>query len=381
MTGFDPERLEESRPELVEIIRNEIEREGRITFARFMQLAVSHPEYGYYATGTPRAGYAGDFLTAPETDPIFGQTVARQVEECWERLDRPAGFTVREEGAGRGTLAAHILAEIHQRSPELFATIRYELSDLNQQRVAEGLEFLNEHGFGAQAHPATDTPVTGMILANELLDAFPVHRLTQQDGELREIYVTFADGWFRDEVGPLSDASLEDLLNGTQLREGQRAEVSPDAVAWAAGLGQKLAQGYVILIDYGYPAPELYSRDRFEGTLKGYSQHDVTDDPYVKIGNQDLTAHVNFTAVSQAAQSAGLIELGLTTQAYFLAGLGIEQVLLELQQTTTDANEYVADRNTVMHLIDPRGLGRFRVLILGKNVAPEPPLRGLSFSL
>lgn len=380
MTGADPERSAGSRTELVEIIRGEIEREGRITFARFMELAVSHPEHGYYSSGEVRTGFGGDFLTAPETDPIFGQTVARQIVECWERLERPRGFTIREAGAGRGMLAAHILAELHRSAPGLFETLRYELSDLNPDRVQEALAFLDEHGFGSRSHAAENEPITGVLLANELLDAFPVHRLVQQDGDLREIYVTVDDGWFRDDVGPLSDPTLLELLSGVTLRDGQHAEVSPGAARWAAGIGGKIATGYALLIDYGYPAEELYSAARLDGTLKGYSRHDVTDDPYLRVGNQDLTAHVNFTAVSRAAQSAGMIELGLTTQAYFLAGLGIEKILLETQQSVS-AQDYITARNAVMHLIDPRGLGRFRVLILGKNVDREPALRGLSFSL
>jgi SAM-dependent MidA family methyltransferase len=169
-------------------------------------------------------------------------------------------------------------------------------------------------------------------------------------------------------------------LSGVILMEGQRAEVSPGAVAWSAGIADQVERGYAILIDYGYPATELYDRSRSEGTLKGYSQHDVTDNPYLRVGNQDLTAHVNFTAISQAAQDAGMVELGLTTQAYFLAGLGIEQVLVEMQGEV-DAQSYVTARHAVMHLIDPRGLGRFRVLVLGKDVDAGRKPMGLSFSL
>jgi SAM-dependent MidA family methyltransferase len=380
VTGLDRDRLAESRPELVELIRSEIEATGRITFARFMELAVSHPQYGYYASGELRTGFAGDFLTAPETDPIFGQTIARQVEECWLHLGKPSGFTVREEGAGRGMLAAHILSELHQLRPELFYSIRYELSDLNTTRIDEALAFLHEHGFGEQVRPATHAPVEGVLLANELLDAFPVHRLIMQDGAVQEIFVTLEAGWFQDDIGELSDPSLPDLLSGAPLLEGQRAEVSPAAARWAQSIGSNLERGYAVLIDYGYPANELYSPARSEGTLKGYSRHEVTDDPYRKIGNQDLTAHVNFSAISQAAQAGGMVELGLTTQALYLAGLGIDRVLLDMQQTAT-AQDYITARNAVMHLIDPRGLGRFRVLLMGKNVDATLQMSGLSFSM
>lgn len=373
------ERAEGSNPELVALLRNEIATSGRITFARFMELAVGHPEHGYYVSGELRTGYTGDFLTAPETDPIFGQTLARQVVECWERLGQPSGFVVREDGAGRGMLAAHILSEIHHLNPELFATMTYELADISPTRIQDGLDFLDKHGFGKQARASTGKSIEGLLLANELLDAFPVHRLIREQLEIREIYTTWQDDWFQDETGPLSDPALADLLSGVSLAEDQRAEVSPGAAGWAADIGGQIDRGYAILIDYGYPAAELYGPERFDGTLRAYSQHDVSDDPYRLVGNQDLTAHVNFTAISQAAQTGGMVELGLTTQQFFLAGLGIEQVLLEMQGTV-DAQSYITARHALMHLIDPRGPGRFRVLVLGKNIEASPPLRGLSFS-
>ena len=381
MTQIDAERLAESRPELVEIIRAVIERAGRITFARFMELAVGHPEFGYYASGEVRAAFSGDFLTAPETHAIFGQTIARQIDECWRRMGSPDSFTIREDGAGRGTLGLDILSELHDRFPDLYRIVTYELADLNANRVEEGLARLTENGFGDHVRAATGEPFAGVLLANELLDAFPVHRLIQERGELREMYVAFKDGWFIDEIGPLSDPELVTLLSGIALQEGQRAEVSPQAIAWSRGIGKQLSSGYAILIDYGYPASELYNDIHFEGTLKGYSRHDVTEDPYFRVGNQDLTAHVNFTAVSAAAQAGGCVELGLTNQAYFLAGLGIEQVLLQLQKSDVTPHEYVLARDAVLHLIDPGGLGRFRVLLLGKNVETDPPLRGFSFRL
>jgi SAM-dependent MidA family methyltransferase len=381
VSAIDAERLAESRPELVEIIRAEIEREGRITFARFMELAVGHPEFGYYASGEVRAAFSGDFLTAPETHAIFGQTLARQIDECWRRMGSPDSFTIREDGAGRGTLALDILSELHDRFPDLYRVTTYELADLNASRVDEGLHRLAENGFGDKARAATSEEFEGLLLANELLDVFPVHRLIQHDGELQEVYVVFEDGWFADQIGPLSDPELVKLLSGVALKEGQRAEVSPQAVEWSRGICRQLVSGYAILIDYGYPASELYSNIHVNGTLKGYSRHDVTEDPYFRVGNQDLTAHVNFTAVSEAAQAGDCIELGLTSQAYFLAGLGIEQVLLQLQQSDATAEEYVIARDAVLHLIDPGGLGRFRVLLLGKNVDTGRPLRGFSFRL
>ena len=219
-----------------------------------------------------------------------------------------------------------------------------------------------------------------MLLANELLDAMPFHRLRYVNGELREVWVTWQEGWFRDEIGPLSQAHLAAPFEHLRLEEGQFVELSPAAGDWAALLGRQLQRGYALLIDYGYPATELYSSARAGGTLKAYSEHLASEDPFRRVGRQDITAHVDFSAVSAAAQLGGLAELGLTTQAYFFAGLGIEQLLLRLQQSS-DPYRYVNAREAVLHLLDPRGLGRFRVLVLGKQVERDPPLSGLNFTL
>jgi SAM-dependent MidA family methyltransferase len=374
-------RWAESSPAVVGLLRHEIETMGRITFARFMEVALAHPEHGYYMTGTPRTGFTGDFLTGPETHPIFGFALARQIAECWERLGRPAEFTVREFGAGSGTLALDILAGLREELPAALAAMRYEVSDANPARVSEAQARAIEAGFGAHLAPATSGPVTGVLLANELLDAFPVHRLIWRDGTLQELYVGWRDGWFTDEPGPLSDARLAAPVEGLPLADGQQLEVSLAAQEWAQQLGRQLAPGYAILIDYGYPAAELFDpAARLNGTLRTYSAHMVGTDPYRRVGTQDLTAHVDFTAIATAAESGGCAVLGLTSQAYFFAGLGIEELLLRLQQTAVSANDYLAARETIMHLLEPRGLGRFRVLVLGKQVPPEP-LRGLSFSL
>ncbi len=374
--------LAESRSELVEVIRAEIERDGAITFARFMDLALAHPDYGYYLSQDARAGFAGDFLTGPETHRIFGQTLARQIAECWDRLGQPASFVVREEGAGSGTLARDILDGLREERPDVLAAIRYELSDVNAVRLHTGVERLAGAGYDQRVSTATDEPFSGVLLANELLDAFAVHRLVIRNGEPHEVFVAWRDGWFADEERPLSSESLAAPLAGLDLIEGQRLEVSPVAWEWAKRIGRTLERGYAILIDYGYPAERLYSpSERPEGTLRTYSRHLVGDDPYRRIGLQDLTAHVDFSAISRAAKAGGCTVLGLTSQAYFFAGLGIEELLLRLQTTGADLPDYLNARQTIMHLLDPRALGRFHVLVLGKDVPTEPTLRGLSFVL
>lgn len=380
MEQVDPARLAESNAELVELLRADIARCGRITFARFMQLALYHPTHGYYATAAVRAGFEGDFLTAPETDPIFGHALARQIAECWERLGRPAPFTVREAGAGRGALAEQIVAGLLAEQAEVLAALRYEIADVNPSRVAEALARVEAVAPGVATVAAGDGAITGVILANELLDALPFHRVVWREGGLHEVWVVWRDGWFADAPGPLSDPRLATPFAGLPLLDGQRAEVSLAAREWARDLGAQLDRGYAILIDYGYPAQELYAPSRAGGTLKTYREHLAAEDPYRHVGRQDITAHVDFSAVAAAAAEGGLCELGLTTQAYFFAGLGVDQLLLDLQQQG-DPYRYINARETVLHLMDPRGLGRFRVLVLGKGVGPAPPLRGLAFTL
>lgn len=374
--------LAESHPELVALLRAEIERDGAITFAYFMDLALAHPHYGYYLSQHARAGFAGDFLTGPETHRIFGQTLSRQVAECWDRLGQPASFVVREEGAGGGTLARDILDGLREERPDLLDAVKYELSDVNAARISAALVMLAEAGYSNQVTEATTEPFTGVLLANELLDAFPVHRLVIRNGVPREVYVTWRDGWFADEEGPLSGDAIAAPLSGLELVEGQQLEVSPTATGWAASIGSRLERGYAILIDYGYPAEQLYSpTERPEGTLRTYSRHLVGNTPYRRVGMQDMTAHVDFSAVSRAAEAGGCTVLGLTSQAYFFAGLGIEELLLRLQTSGTDLPDYLNARQTIMHLLDPRSLGRFHVLMVGNDVPDAPKLRGLSFTL
>jgi SAM-dependent MidA family methyltransferase len=307
--------------------------------------------------------------------------LARQVAECWERLGRPVPFTVREAGAGRGTLARDIIDGLRQEWADGLAALRYELADANAARVEQAVARLA--AAGADVAPAGDEPITGVLLANELLDAFPVHRLIVHDGTLHELYVTWRDGWFTDEVAPLSDPALAQPVEDLPFVEGQRLEVSPAAQAWARGIGGQIERGYAILIDYGYPAEELYAaRERFGGTLRTYSRHLAGDDPYRRVGRQDLTAHVDVTAVERAAVRAGLDHLGTTTQAAFLLGLGLEDLLREAREapgTTLEAQ--LALRAAIARLLDPAATGVFRVLVFGRELPIEPPLRGLAYRL
>ena len=372
-----------SEPELVERLREEIERDGPITFARFMERALYEPGLGYYRRPRPGPGRGGDFLTAPETHPIFGHALSRLVTDVWERLDRPFPFVLREHGAGEGALAIAILDGLAE-TPELLEAIVVEPVELEPARLEAFDTRLDAAGHGARHRPAGTAAITGLALANEVLDALPVHRLVQRGADLREVLVGWRDGGFVDVEAPPSSPRLEERLSREQIAlvDGQRAEVCLAIHDWVATAAAQLRRGVLLVIDYGHPAAELYGPRRRAGSLAAYVNHRVHDDPLVNVGRQDLTAHVDVSAVQDAAVAAGLVALGATSQAELLAGLGIEELLQRAQSDpATTMESYVTLRAGLMRLLDPAATGAFRVLAFGRDVPIEPPLRGFEFRL
>ncbi|HEX7474310.1 MAG TPA: SAM-dependent methyltransferase [Candidatus Limnocylindrales bacterium] len=384
----DTRPLPPSDPVLVEHIRAEIETTGPLTFARFMELALADPEHGYYATSEDRPTRAGDFLTAPELHPIFGAVVARSLDEQWRALDRPARFLVREYGAGTGALAESILRGLADDRRELVDAIAYEPVEITAVRLDRIRERLAGAGFAATlaAAEASEPPLDGAILANEFLDALPVHRVVQRDGRLVERHV----GWsaeqsrFEDvDAAPSSPAVAGRLsAEGIELAEGQAAEVRLATDDWVAAMSGRIGRGFVTIVDYGAPATDLYGPTRHDGTLRAYTGQRAHADPYVAIGRQDLTAHVDFTALERAAAAQGWRSLGLTTQAEFLMGSGFG-ALFAARQSAPDVEPeaYLALRASAARLLDPRALGGFRVLVLGRGVPDDTALGGLGYRL
>jgi SAM-dependent MidA family methyltransferase len=378
-------------PALVAAIRADIEAAGgRIPFARFMELALYHPEWGYYRSPARRPGRPGDFLTAPEAHPFFGITLARQIAECWERLGRPDPFDVREYGSGIGALAWDIIAGLSREAPACRAALRYRLVEQNPHRLEEAVavfaaEGLGDVVIGEAASEEPLEPIAGVILANEVADAFGVHRLIWRDGQLHEGWVISDGDGFAEEEGNLSPeataARPEAMLrqHGIALSAGDRIEISPAAAAWFASAARGLARGYALVIDYGYPAPELYQQHRLEGTVRAYHAHTVSDDPFSHVGMTDLTAHVDFSALRVAGEQEGLRFAGQTNQGAFLASLGMGDLLVGLgQDPETTMAEYLAAQAAILRLIDPGGIGRFGVLIMARDAPVSPPLRGFS---
>lgn len=338
-------------PRLVARIRDEIEAspERRITFARFMERALTEPDLGYYATSALRPTRAGDFLTAPELHPFFGRCIGRALARHWMEVGAPASYGVREYGAGRGTLGDTVLAGMGADGSPLAQAIDWQPVDLPGR------------------HPSP-TPLTGpgAVVANEYLDALPVHRLVARDGALRETWVTWQDRGFAWVEGELSSPSLAEpvVASGVTLREGQVLEVRPAVATWVAEVARTPDRGIVLVIDYGHDATELYGPRRMAGTLLTYREHAVGDDPFRAVGRQDITAHVDLDDLRRAASDEGLVLRSDTTLARFLAQLGLGELLHDLgRDPATGLQAYADARAAVVRLLDPRHLGGHRVLL------------------
>jgi SAM-dependent MidA family methyltransferase len=379
--------LPDSDPRLAARIADEIGAGGPMTFAHFMELALYDPEAGYYAAGPTGPGRHGDFLTAPEGHPIFGWALARHLESAWEAVDRPERFVVREHGAGSGALAAGILDGLRRSGSRLLEAIAYQAVDVAPARLDALARRLTAAGLARFLEPPDDRRAPGAILANELLDALPVHRVEGgPDGGLLERFVALEDGsgaagsvgGFTTVLGPPSTPDLAARLASETIRlePGQAAEICLAVDGWIARASAPLERGVLLLIDYGYPADELYRPAR-GSTLRAYHGHRVHADPLVAIGRQDLTAHVDLTAVERAATDAGLTPIGRTRQADFLAALGAGELLVALQSApSTTLESYFEARSALVRMLDPRATGAFSVLAFGRDLPPDPKLAG-----
>lgn len=348
---------------------------GPLTFAEFMEVALYSEAGGYYTSSQGRWGGGGDYITSLDVSPAFSSTLAKEVVEMWEVMDRPADFTLVEAGAGRGWLSKGILDRVREISAGLFKVIKARLVEKNphlRQPPAENIVWHED----LRDVPG---PFQGVILTNELIDSFPVHRVVWKDG-LKEIYTGYDGGSFIDVVGPVSTGRLTEYFRdlGIELAEGQKAEVNLASADWIKAAGDLLEKGFVVTIDYGLPARELYAPER-DGTLLCHYRHTLNDDPYINIGAQDITTHVDFTAFAASGRSAGLQVTGFTTQKNFLLGLGILEELKEPANFELEEYEKIKFNRELSRLITPGGMGdTFKVLVQHKSIN-KPALRGFSF--
>ncbi len=370
-----------SDPVLLAAIRDEIAATGPMTFARFMEITLYDPARGYYRGAVARPGRGGDFLTAPEASPIFGRTIARFGRAVHAALGAPGTLTIREHGAGTGALAAPLVETLLEADGGP-VSIDYLVDEVEPARVeAVGLALAGLAG--VQVERDHGRPVDGLIVANEVLDALPTHRVIRRASELREVHVgVTADDQLADiEIEPSSPALAARLAaESIVLADGQYAEICLALDDWVANAAGGIRRGVLLLIDYGHPAADLYDpRRRAAGTLATYRGHQVGEDPYRAIGRQDITAHVDATAVESAAAAAGLIPLGTTTQAEFLSRLGAGELLVA-EQTRPGASlaTYLETRSALVRMIDPAAMGRFRVMAFGRALDGEVELPGLA---
>ncbi len=364
-------------------IREAITRQGAITFRQFMEMALYSAPGAYYASGTGQIGPGGDYFTSPEIHPSFGALVARQIEQVWVAMDRPAAFTVVEMGAGSGALARDILAYAMTWSPAFYAALHYEIVERGPdfaRRQKETISRLATAVGKVRWHlsEGLDLPpesVDGCFLSNELPDAFPVHRVTVEGGVLREIYVTAEANHLAERTGAPSTPALADYFSrlGFLPPEGARVEVNLDALGWMRAVAALLRRGAAITIDYGYTAEDLYSERRPQGTLLCFYRHALADDPYVRVGLQDMTSHVDFTSLAADGEAAGLRTVGIATQQDFLTALGMDVYLSQLSAAGLRAADYEANRLGMRELLDPAGLGRVKVLIQQKGLQGLDP--------
>lgn len=357
---------------------------GPMTVAAFMDVALYHPDLGYYARAAQRSGRHGDFFTSVDVGAIFGELLARQVAEMAELIaPSPEPFDLVEAGAGNGRLSADILRALRERAPSLYGRTRLHLVETSGAAASVQRDTLGEVAERlASSGPDLPASSAGVLVANELIDALPVHQVVMTQDGLREAYVTADGDALRLVEGPLSSPRIAEYFGrvGVTLVPGWRAEVNLRALDWIAALGERLTRGFAILIDYGHPAAQLYSASHASGTLRSYARHRVggsgdAADWLAAPGNQDLTAHVDFTSIEQAATAAGFTTLGLMDQTYFLLGLlGGDAARLGPATTAADVKRRLGLKTLVM----PGGPGStHKVLLLGREVG-TPALIGCS---
>lgn len=404
------------------IIANQITAEPnqRITFADYMDLALYHPEQGYYATGAVNIGSEGDFFTSPHLSRDFGELLAEQFAQMWDILGHPRPFTLMEMGAGQGLLAADVLYYLHRHDPDCFEALEYIIIEKAAGLICQQQQQLQRLKIGDKPLPVrwcsleeiSENEITGCCFSNELFDAFPVHQVVIEGRQLKEIYVTTANAGidnitldaqassetnFLEIIDTLSTSKLTeyfdfigiDLLSDT-YPEGYRTEVNLAVLDWLKTVTKRLQRGFLLTIDYGYSADRYYQPARHQGTLQCYYQHRHHDNPYLYIGQQDITAHVNFTALERQGELCGLRKVGFTQQGLFLMALGLGDRIGALSARDSERGNALAtgedvikimQRRQILHqLMDPMGLGGFGVLVQSKGLTEEEqvPLKGLT---
>ena len=368
---------------LREIIVQELRERGPIPFSRYVELCLYHPELGYYSRNAEQFGKAGDFYTSSDVHAVFGRLMARQFAEMWRVLESPAQIGILELGPGRGLFATDLLDWSEKKFPDFFETIHCSLVERSLALRARLQGTLHRHVESGKASISellsddkADFPV--ILFANEFFDALPVE-IVSTEGSLR---VGENDGQFLESWAKPSPEELEFLDRyGVHPEPGEHIEVPLAAQRYMAFLARTVENGFLVIIDYGYTRQEQLA-GRHRGTLMTYRQHSVSPNPYQAPGKQDITAHVNFTALSAAARQNGMDVHSLVTQSQFLLGIGESNQFADAFEDCRTPQEYAKVALQLKHLVTPAGMGdTFHVLVASKGVLPEKvaQLSGLSF--
>ena len=357
---------------LTQLICTEIGRTaGAIAFSRFMELALYAPELGYYSAGKHKFGAAGDFVTAPELGPVFAQCLARQ---CAQILDALPNADILEAGAGSGALAVQLLLELDRlgRLPARYLILEISNALRARQRalLMEQAPHLLERVHWLDSLPPAG--FRGIVLGNELLDAMPVERFRITAEGIAQLHIGWEENHFVWRETRANDA-LRERVTALGLPENYISEIGLAAEGWVRSVADVLEQGVLLLVDYGFPRSEFYHPQRNTGTLMCHYRHRAHDDPLQLVGLQDITAHVDFTAIARAGAESGLSLLGYNSQALFLLGCGLDEIAAQTNQA--DARAYLQFTNEVKKLTLPHEMGElFKVIALGRGV--DIPLTG-----
>jgi SAM-dependent MidA family methyltransferase len=362
--------------QLSDIIIKKIKEKGPLSFHDFMEMALYYPDYGYYTSERSKIGPAGDYYTSVSLTPLFGEMIARQIVEMWQHMGEPE-FTIVEYGAGNGFLCRDILYHLSNYK-KLYEHLTYGIIEKSAAMREEERIHLNSKVKWYNSIKEVP-PFTGCVISNELLDNFAVHEVVMED-DLMEIYVDH-NGEYTELLRPAPDAVRNYFKElDIHLLTGQRAEANIEATEWISEIASVLEKGYVLTVDYGFSSAELYSTDRSRGTLMCYKGHQGNENPYIDIGMQDITSHVNFSALHHWGAKNGLQFTGYASQAEFLIALGIKDRLIN-QLLLNGRDSYLAYRKNafILHqLLFDMGQ-KFKVLIQQKGL-PEFKLTGLQLA-
>jgi SAM-dependent MidA family methyltransferase len=352
---------------------------GWLSFERFMEMALYEPGLGYYSAGATKLGVGGDFVTAPEISSLFSRCLATQ---CSEILRQVSGGSILELGAGSGVMAADLLNELAAQGtlPERYLILEVS-ADLRERQLRMIRERAPEHEARVDWLERLPEEFRGVVLANEVLDALPVQRFRVRGEQINSLGVTWQLGrldWSETHAAAELEAAVRriEANTGERLPDGYTSEINTRLAPWIAGIGAALREGVALFIDYGLPQRQYYRSDRREGTLLCHFRHRFHDDPLIYVGVQDIGAWVDFTAVAEAASAAGLTVAGFATQAHFLIGNGLEQLLAPAEVGNELASRVQLARQAML-LTLPGEMGeRFKVIGLSRGF--EQPLRGFA---